>query len=305
MSSRLRDGRRAMREGCIMAEPGRKFAMRSVDADDTAAILALVDADWLPGQPRVTADMLHDAQAGRSSVDSGWWEELAIVSTVAATGPTEGVVGVVSYATRPRDEAGVILWLHGGEDDAVVSALLEEALSQLAHTKTVEAFSFATALGLGLEALPLRHRPATHRALLTRGFISTDLWRYMRADLPVTGLPTVTCDVSTDGDRRTLTVVNDGHAVAEATIGLPVQGIGVLWWITVEPAARGRGLGKAVLGSALAELARLGTVEVILYVDDDEPGGERDRTAANRLYEQVGFVEVDRLVSYRLDRTSG
>lgn len=34
------------------------------------------------------------------------------------------------------------------------------------------------------------------------------------------------------------------------------------------------------------------------FVDDDEPRGERDRTAAKRLYKQAGFVEVDRLFSY-------
>ncbi|MCX9193873.1 GNAT family N-acetyltransferase, partial [Carbonactinospora thermoautotrophica] len=30
----------------------------------------------------------------------------------------------------------------------------------------------------------------------------------------------------------------------------------------------------------------------------DEPGGPRDRTTANRLYEACGFVEVDQLHSY-------
>jgi hypothetical protein len=39
---------------------------------------------------------------------------------------------------------------------------------------------------------------------------------------------------------------------------------------------------------------------VILYVDDDEPGGSRDRRAANRLYDSAGFVEIDRLHSYTL-----
>lgn len=45
-------------------------------------------------------------------------------------------------------------------------------------------------------------------------------------------------------------------------------------------------------------LSDQGAREVILYVDDDEPGGERDRTAANRLYDTSGFTEVDRLHSY-------
>lgn len=55
-----------------------------------------------------------------------------------------------------------------------------------------------------------------------------------------------------------LEVREGGEVVAEATIGLPVAGIGVLWWIGVAPAARGRGLGLALLGSSLDVLAGLG-----------------------------------------------
>lgn len=62
---------------------------------------------------------------------------------------------------------------------------------------------------------------------------------------------------------------------------------------------RGRGLGRAMLGSALDVLSGLGARKAILYVDDDAPpGDERDRAAANALYESAGFAEVDRLYSY-------
>ncbi|MFD3442347.1 hypothetical protein ACFWU3_33190 [Streptomyces sp. NPDC058685] len=53
-----------------------------------------------------------------------------------------------------------------------------------------------------------------------------------------------------------------------------------------------------MLGSALETLAGLEAREAILYVDDAPPGDERDRTAANSLYESAGFTEVDRLYSY-------
>lgn len=80
---------------------------------------------------------------------------------------------------------------------------------------------------------------------------------------------------------------------------MPVQGTGVLWWIGVEPAARGRGLGRALLGTALDVLHRMGATEVILFVDDDAPpGDDRDRTAAKALYESSGFDEIDRLYSF-------
>ncbi|MGQ4434335.1 GNAT family N-acetyltransferase [Streptomyces sp. SAS_260] len=78
-----------------------------------------------------------------------------------------------------------------------------------------------------------------------------------------------------------------------------MQGRGVLWWIGVEPAARGHGLGRALLGSALDMLTGMGATEVILYVDDDAPPGDaRDRTAVKTLYESAGFQEIDRLYSF-------
>ncbi|MGP3954043.1 GNAT family N-acetyltransferase [Streptomyces sp. 7N604] len=75
----------------------------------------------------------------------------------------------------------------------------------------------------------------------------------------------------------------------------------MLWWIGVEPEARGRGLVRAMLGSALDLLAGLGACEAILYVDDDAPSGDdRDRTAANGLYDSVGLQEVDHLHAYTI-----
>jgi hypothetical protein len=43
-------------------------------------------------------------------------------------------------------------------------------------------------------------------------------------------------------------------------------------------------------------------INASLHVDDDEPGGDRDRTAASGVYEAAGFVEVDRLAGFRLRR---
>jgi ribosomal protein S18 acetylase RimI-like enzyme len=285
-----------------MAQMVTGYAIRPATAGDEAAILDLVNADRLPGQPNVTPAMLGEALAGRSVVDSGWWAELVDLTTDVATAGGGRVVGVVSYAIRPRDGAGVILWLHASEARPVVDALFDHVLAWMGG-RPVDAFQFATALGLGLEALPARHRQTTVAALVAHRFAGTDLWRYMRADLPIAGLPHLAAyDTRNDGDWRTLAVRDGGQLLGEATIGRPVQDIGVLWWIGVEPAARGRGLGKALLGSALDLLAGLGAEQAILFVDDDEPGGDRDRTTANRLYEQAGFVEVDRLVSYQRPR---
>ncbi|WP_051079410.1 GNAT family N-acetyltransferase [Amycolatopsis methanolica] len=160
-------------------------------------------AGRLPGQPVATAEMLGEALAGRSPVDSSWGEEL------------------------------------------------RQVLNELREHRVVEAFSFATALGLGLEALPERHRPVTAAALVEAGFVGTDLCRSMRRPLPADDLPRIP---------------------------------------QVRIEARGRGVGRALLGSALQLPTEPGASEVILFVDD-EPGGERDRTAANRLYDASGFID--------------
>jgi ribosomal protein S18 acetylase RimI-like enzyme len=269
---------------------------------DAPAVIEVINADRLPGQPLVTQATLAQALAGRSPVDSGWWADLTGLTTEVAIDPAGDVVGVVSFARRDHDRVGVLLWLHARERREVVTALVDHALGRLAGCREFTAFEFASALGLGLEALPVRSRPVTDAVLVERGFVGTDLWRYMRRDLPAPELPrAATFTVEAEDDRRHLRVRDDARRVlAETTIGIPHAGVGVLWWLHVEAQARGQGLGAGLLGSALDLLSGLGAQEVILYVDDDEPGADRDRGAANRLYDRAGFVEIDRLYSYRL-----
>ncbi|MEW1721199.1 GNAT family N-acetyltransferase [Streptomyces sp. NPDC093109] len=266
-------------------------------------MLALVNADRIEGQPATTSSMLAEALAGRSPVDSGWWAGLDAPVTDVVHDVAGTVLGVVSCAVRRSDDTGFILWMHGRETPAVVGALIDHALATMGRKRTVSAFEFASALSLGLEGLPAGHRPATRRALEAAGFSGRNLWRYMHAGLPIVGLPHAShyevrdCE---DPPGKCLEVREDGELLAEATIGRPVAGIGVLWWISVAPAARGRGLGPALLGSGLDLLQGLGAREVILFVDDDAPADdpERSRAAANRMYDRAGLAEVDRLFSF-------
>lgn len=283
--------------------PATQLSVRPYKAGDEQAVLELINADRLPGQPETTSEMLAEALAGRSPVDGGWWAELKVPVTDVVHDAVGQVLGVVSYSTRPSDGAGFLLWLHCLEEDrALAEALIGRALDRLGP-RTVYAFEFASALTLGLEGLPSRNRPMTRRVLEEAGFAPRDLWRYLRAGLPIAGLPHaahITVKESDDPPGKRLEVRDGTELVAEADIGRPVAGIGVLWWISVIPAARGRGLGLALLGSALDLLAGLGAREAILYVDDDAPpdDAERDRTAANRMYDRAGFAEVDRLFSF-------
>ncbi|WP_411079948.1 GNAT family N-acetyltransferase [Streptomyces sp. cmx-18-6] len=278
--------------------------LRPCGPADLPEVLALVDADRLPGQPRATPELLAEASRGRTEADGHWWGAYDEPEVQVAVDSGGAIVGAVACARRTKDGTGLIPWLHCGEEPVVADALLARAAALLPAVP-VDAFPFATALTQGLEGLPAGHRPATHAALERAGYTGERLWRYMRADLPRPRLPRaegVRVGPARDrGASQRLEVVRDGRTVAEAVIGHPVQGIGVLWWIEVDAAARGRGTGRALLGSALHALGGLGATQAVLYVDDDEPpGGERDRTAANRLYESAGFAEIDRLWSYAL-----
>lgn len=280
--------------------------LRPYDPADQAAVLALIDADRLPGQPQATPTMLAEAMQGSAAQEDPWWGEFEPPSVDVAVNAAGDLVGAISCARRTKDDTGLIQWLHCREGATVAEALISHALTTL-PPRPVEAFQFATALTQGLEALPARHRPVTRAALEHAGFAGERLWRCLRADLPRPKLPQAP-DIRTVAEperraARKLQVRRDDRTVAEAVIGLPLQGIGVLWWIEVSPDARGHGLGRAVLGSALQALSDLGADQVVLYVDDDEPpGGERDRTAANALYESAGFIEVDHLWSHALQR---
>ncbi|ARF74487.1 GNAT family N-acetyltransferase [Kitasatospora albolonga] len=279
--------------------------LRPFTPADLPAVLALIDEDRLPGQPRATPELFAEASKGSTEADGHWWGAYEAPEVQVAVGSGGRVVGAVACARRTEDGTGLIPWLHCREDAAVADTLLAHAAVVLPSAGPVDAFPFATALTQGLEGLPAGHRPVTHAALERAGYAGERLWRYMRADLPRPGLPRaegVRVGPAPDrGAAQRLEVVRDGRPVAEAVIGHPVQGIGVLWWIEVEEAVRGHGLGRALLGSALDALGGLGATQAVLYVDDDEPpGGERDRTAANRLYASAGFAEVDHVWSYAL-----
>jgi ribosomal protein S18 acetylase RimI-like enzyme len=280
-------------------------ALGPIASADKRAVVDVINDDRLVGQPAVTEDMLDDALAGRSPVDEGWWADLTDLITLVAVDPASTVLGVVSFARRDDRRAGVLLWLHAHEEREVVETLVDHVFAALADCEVITAFEFASALGVGLEALPVGRRPVTHAVLQDRSFVATDLWRYMHRSLPAVDLPRATAlTIESEDDRRHLRV-RDAHGatVGEATVGQPVAGVGVLWWLHVEPNTRGQGLGMELLGSALDLLSGLGADEAILYVDDDEPGGERDRRAANRLYDRAGFTQVDRLHSYRRQRS--
>jgi ribosomal protein S18 acetylase RimI-like enzyme len=278
--------------------------IRPYDASDEPEVLDLINANRIPAQPQVSAEMLASALAGRSPIDSSFWAELDHLITAVARDESGQLKGIISFAARQRDQAGVILWLYAEQAaQPIIAALIEHALADFGR-RTVVAFDFASALTLGLEALPVRHCATTRRALEALGFVGSDDWRYIRLPLDRSSAAIGAPDVEIiESDIRPgwelMMCAPDGSLVGEASIGQPVDGIGVLWWITIAPAHRGQGLGRKLLGQCFSHLAAAGAREVIAFVDDDAPrGDERDRTPANRLYDSMGFEELDRLWSF-------
>ena len=257
----------------------------------------------IPGQPRVSPQMVKAALDGTSPIDGGWWAELTNLRHLVI--PVDGVLaGAVAIGTSKADGAGYLLWL-AADDHQIVGSLLDAALNALKGTRVQRAFSFATALDEGMEGLPIHLRPDVHQALLSRGFVDEDMWVYMRRDLTPSD-PLLADDdlaaaftVSEGEDPQSWRITADGGAdEGVVEVGLLPSGTGIVEWLHVDDAHRSRGLGKAVLSVGLRHLVSLGASEVILYVDHDAPGTERDRTAALALYVATGFEVVDHLHSY-------
>ena len=67
--------------------------------------------------------------------------------------------------------------------------------------------------------------------------------------------------------------------------------LGEVYVVAVDPAAQGRGLGRALTAAGLAHLAVLGVREIILYV-------ESDNAPAIATYSKLGFAHAETHVQY-------
>jgi GNAT superfamily N-acetyltransferase len=276
--------------------------------EDLPAILDLVNADLLPGQPTCGRHALDMAMRGESPVDTSWWRELSNVR-VAVASRGGAVVGAVSYAIAAADRSGWLLWLHAREERTVVEALIDHAMGELTGSSHLYAFWIATALSLGVEALPVEQQPVTNELLTSRGLTGRDSWRYLVLPMERFAIDNDADDVATvrpisgpgEIPAWELVMGDREEPVASAEIALAGEGCGVLRWIDVEPAQRGHGIGRRLLRQALRFLALRGAQTVAAFVDHADPR-ERDPAAILRLLGSAGFQEVDRLWSYESPR---
>lgn len=125
-----------------------------------------------------------------------------------------------------------------------------------------------------------RARPADLDAIMAieRATFTTDAWpeHAMRAELE-------------GAHTYYLVVVDDARpdvAVAYAGLLAPSgSGQGDIQTIAVDAAARGRGLGRALMHALIDEARRRGATELFLEVRADNP-------VARTLYESLGFTEI-------------
>ena len=270
---------------------------RPFAASDRAALLALLRREHRPaGQPPVTPAMLAACLRKESPIDGGWWADLRTYQVSVLPGDGGGLAGAGATGISRKDGAGYVLWLAAGGDPDIQNQLLDEALSQLAGCSVQRAFWFATALDAGLEGLPVATARGLHQGLVQRGFEGSDAWLYMHRRLEDITARSADGAVTAGGS---VTIRPPGEAPdTYVQGGLLNPGLAIISWLGVTPARRGRGLGRQLLDAMLAHLRHLGAAEVILYVDHDAPGGDRDRSAAIALYRSSGFAEVDHLWSY-------
>ncbi|MFC9930582.1 GNAT family N-acetyltransferase [Streptomyces sp. NPDC127190] len=270
--------------------------VRPYRPEDEPGVCALVAADRLPGQRPCTAEQLAAARRGPPAL-AGW---------TAPAPPRVGVLaeaghrprGVIGYVAWTDARTGVICWAYGREDPPVLSALLGHARAELANCPRIDAFVAAPPGPLGPGGLPRTRRAATHDALLAAGFTGRCQSAYMHCTLPAVPSPVtpvadvLPCEVP-PGHRL---IVHDGaEPVAEAVVGTGPGRTATVYWIETRPTHRCRGLGRGLLGQALALLAEQGACEAALVID-----GTPEREAAARLFASFGFTLVDRLWTYQL-----
>ncbi|MFE4579359.1 GNAT family N-acetyltransferase [Streptomyces chartreusis] len=261
----------------------QRFLVRAYTDADLPVLRQLAAADRLPSEPP-GAHHLPDVPA------SG--------KLFTLTNASEQPCGVTCLSVRRSDSAGLVHWLHAQEDLDAVAALLAFARAELGH-RTLHAFT-APATTSGVPGLPVRHRPATARALTAAGFTPHTVQEYLLRDLndpaPVV-LGDPVADVTPLEDRRgwRLVVAGPGstRVVASALLSRPDpdSGTAVLWHLAVHPEHRRRGIGHRLLTQCLHLAAASGARTAAVYIDPDEEG-------ALRLLAAQDFDRIDTLAVY-------
>ncbi|MER6735050.1 GNAT family N-acetyltransferase [Streptomyces puniciscabiei] len=283
--------------------PESPTTVRPVRPEDEPGVRELIDADRLPGQPLCTSQRLA----------AHWCGPVPLVGAAVPARPRISVLtdardrlcGTVAYLSWADVRTGLICWIHAHEDRSALRALIGHALAALAHCPRIEAFVCAPPGALEPGGLPRTRRGATHDALLQTGFTGRCQGCYMHLVLPAeppTGklsADVFPCDFP-PGHR--VVIREDSEPVAEAVVSMGPDRTATLYWLETMPGRRHRGLGRRLLGQALALLTEQGAAEVALVLDDAQRPTSEGQAAA-RLFRSFGFAFVDELWTYQHRRS--
>ncbi|MFF0226988.1 GNAT family N-acetyltransferase [Streptomyces sp. NPDC004629] len=279
--------------------PESGTAVRSFRSQDEPGVCELINADRLPGQPYCVSE--KSAEVWYGPVAPAGWARQAQPRIGVLTNAEDRPRGTIAYLSWADVHTGLICWVHAYEDRPALRALIDHALSALSSCPRIEAFVSTAPGPLGPGGLPRTRRGATHDALVHSGFTGRCLGCYLHRALPAEPAPAkqvadvFPCDFP-PGHR--LIVREDAEPVAEAVVSAGPDRTATLYWIETTPARRHRGLGRKLLGQALALLAEQGAAEVALVLDDAQPA-TCECQAATRLFRSCGFTLVDELWTYQ------
>ncbi|WP_151484366.1 GNAT family N-acetyltransferase [Streptomyces albicerus] len=282
--------------------PDSSATVRPYRPEDEPGVRELIDADRLPGQQRCTPEKLADVRRGPLAL-AGWSVPARPRISVLADAE-DRPRGIIAYLSFTDVNTGLICWIYAREDPPALRALLGFALAELAHCPQIEAFVGAPPGPLGPGGLPRTRRGATHDALLQTGFTGRRQGCYLHCALPAESASaklvadSFPCDVP-PGHR--LIIREAAEPVAEALVGFGPDRTATVYWIETQPTHRGRGLGRKLLGQAMALLAEQGAEEVVLVIDDEDDLTPENQ-AATRLFASFGFTFVDHLWTYQRRR---
>ncbi|MEU1305683.1 GNAT family N-acetyltransferase [Streptomyces shenzhenensis] len=275
------------------------LTLRPYRPEDEAGVRELIDADRLPGQPQCTPEERPAARRGPVPLVGWAAPERPRINVLADA--EDRPCGFIAYLSWADVQSGVISWVHAYEDPPALRALLGHALAALADCPQIDAFVGAPPSPLGPGGLPRTRRAATHDALVRTGFTGRRQGCYLHRRLPAEppsakpAADVFPCDFP-PGYR--LIVREAAEPVAEAVVSVGPDRTATLYWIETLPTRRRCGLGRQLLGQALALLAELGATEVALVLDDAQQCAP-DSQAAPRLFDSFGFTLVDQLWTYR------
>ncbi|MGW3953182.1 GNAT family N-acetyltransferase [Streptomyces sp. NPDC004752] len=277
---------------------GSGSRLRPYRPEDEAGVRELIEADRLPGQPQYTP--CEERPAERHGPVSLVWATPSRPRISVLADAEDRPCGFIAYLSWADVHTGVISWVHAYEDPAALRALIGHALAALADCPQIDAFVGGPPGPLGPGGLPRARRAATHDALVRTGFTGRHQGCYLHRRLPAEPpsaklvADVFPCEFP-PGHR--LIVREAAEPVAEAVVSVGPDRTATLYWIETLPTRRRCGLGRKLLGQALALLAELGATEVALVLDDAQQCAP-DSQAAPRLFDSFGFTLVDQLWTY-------